>query len=75
MTVLAQSTLRTADAIEDAADLLEDIKSLLVAGFKAAGLPLPKHIAGAIEATEYDPDDPHPAEEDDEDGEVTPPHA
>lgn len=56
MTVLANSALRGADAAEDAADLLEDLKAILVKVCQHTGMPLPKRIQESIASGEYNPD-------------------
>lgn len=65
LTVLANSALRTADAAEDAADLLEDIKALIVKLCQNTNMALPKRIQADIDAGDYNPDE---EPEDDEGG-------
>lgn len=70
MTVLANSAMRTADACEDAADLLDDIKAIMVKICVKFDIDLPARIHEAMLAKQYDPDELEDAEgaEDDASG-------
>lgn len=57
MTVLANSALRTADAAEDTADLLDDVKAIMVKICMKFGIDLPARVQKAIDAGEYSPDE------------------
>lgn len=67
MTVLAQSALRSADATEDGADLLEDIRDILIKVCQNFSIPLPKRIADALESGDLNPDKEEDDDGDDED--------
>ncbi len=57
MTVLAQCSMRTADACEDAADLLDDIKAIMVKICIKFAIDLPARVQEAMTAGEYNPDE------------------
>ena len=71
-TAMASGALRSADANEESADVLNDIRDILVKVCDHFGVPLPARLVKAKENGEYDPDDLMDDEEDAEDGETTP---
>ena len=56
LAVLAQASLGTQAAVEDAADRLQEIVDLLVKAMKQFGVELPAAISKAMADKEYDPD-------------------